>query len=1470
MPSSTQPDPALTAAALARWRSRLASLTELILPTDYPRPVPPRLVEAEQAADLSDAAALAILQLSLALKVSSAAGSPTASPTASSAASPFTILLAAFAVLLQRHTGEEDIAIGSSSSSSNPLVLRIAIKPSDSMAQVIDTVCRCEAEALADEVPFAALVDAMAAASASAHASAHASAIDTASASASAIGGVSDATAAAAAAAAAQPSLFKVRFFNQTDTTADTLASSSSTSSSSDMTIFISQAPTLRRLLPIQIKIVYNSTLFSASRISDMVDQLQLLLESAAANIATPVGQISLVTARSKALLPDPCANLNWDGFEGAITDIFAANARRHPDRVCVVEHVPVDPLVCPFVPSADPADAAALAASQPVERVFTYQQINQASNILAHHLINSGIKPEDVVVLYSYRGVDLVVAIMGVLKAGATFSVIDPAYPPPRQNVYLSVAQPRALVILARAGALHDEVREYVRDKLSIICEVPALEISNDGSLRGGVLPGGKEVDVLAAATPLAGQDPAIVLGPDSVGTLSFTSGSTGTPKGVRGRHFSLTHFYPWMKQEFALTDNEHFTMLSGIAHDPIQRDIFTPLFLGARLCIPTANDIGSPGRLAEWMARQGITITHLTPAMGQLLSANATHPIPTLRHAFFVGDVLTKRDVLRLQHLAPNVHVINMYGTTETQRAVSFLKIPPIAINPAFLTEQKDIMPAGKGMKDVQLLVVNQNNLLCGVGEVGEIYVRSSGLAEGYLALPDVTSTKFIANPFNPAGPPITEAGKQLSHYLGPRDRMYRTGDLGRYKPDGSVECTGRADDQVKIRGFRIELGEIDTHLSQHPSVRENVTLVRRDKYEEQTLVSYFVPFDYESLENAAETIKDIRSYLKQKLPSYAVPTVFVPLMRMPLTPNGKVDKNALPFPDTALAAAVPGDTAAGANAEEGSNLSSQQRSLRGIWSDLLGVPPSTIGLEDNFFDLGGHSILATRLIFAIRTAMAVDAPLGMVYQSPTLVGMAREIDFLRGGDLGLMGNAVSASDSNDALEPSARPRRTKSTEHMLPPSSEPAFDYAADLDVVDDPSLAAGTLSKFDYSRFSTGSKVTFFLTGVTGFLGAFILASLLRRFPGSRVICLVRASSSKDGLARVVANGERHLVWDAAWLDAGRVEVVVGDLGAESFGVDEATWAQLVDQVDVIVHNGALVHWVYPYHKLRAANVIGTKTALRLATTHHLKPLHFVSSTSVLDTEHYARKHDVGASIYESDDLEGSRLGLRSGYGQTKWVAEKLVMRAQERGVPATIIRPGYIVGDSRSGVTNTDDFLWRLVKGCIQLGKVPRIGNVVNMCSVDYVADTISEVVSAPASLDLRVFHMWNPHRFRFDDMFSSLLDQKYSLEKTEYVQWRTALMDLTLSTADNALYPLLHFVLDDLPTSTKSAELDDENTLAIIRNSAVRCTNMSQLMPLYLGYLAAVGFIEAPAGSNLPSLSVWDKVRGQIVARSGN
>lgn len=243
--------------------------------------------------------------------------------------------------------------------------------------------------------------------------------------------------------------------------------------------------------------------------------------------------------------------------------------------------------------------------------------------------------------------------------------SVLDPAYPPGRQRIYLEVAQPRALVQIARAtddaGPLDPrEVRAYIDEKLDLKAEIPAMRIDDDGTLCGGEVDG---QDLFANFRSRSDSPPNTEVGPDSAPTLSFTSGSEGRPKGVLGRHFSLAKYFRWMADRFQLNADSKFTMLSGIAHDPIQRDIFTPLFLGAQLLVPSREDIQHE-KLAEWMREHKPTVTHLTPAMGQILVGGATAKFPSLNRAFFVGDVLTKRDCKSLQDLAVNVNIVNMYG--------------------------------------------------------------------------------------------------------------------------------------------------------------------------------------------------------------------------------------------------------------------------------------------------------------------------------------------------------------------------------------------------------------------------------------------------------------------------------------------------------------------------------------------------------------------------------------------------------------------------------------------------------------------------------------------------------------------------------------------------------------------------------------------------------------------------------------
>lgn len=1486
---------------LDRWQARLASLPSIALPTDYPRPSSSQLVQALASTDLSSRTRSSLVRLALhhdaelhpdsvdddeddndSQDEKDGPGAPT----------PFHLLLAAFVVLLHRYTGDNDIVIGTSSPrTGEPLILRIPIEAGDPFWQLVRRVQSVEAEAAADNAPYDQIVERL------------------------------EKAAGSASSSAPSAPIFRVRFFDETTGRARNFLQS--TSLTTDITVFVTrpgvdptaqadrdsstdtiqaapeQSSALRETVvpSISLHLSYNSLIFSSTRINLILAQLSHIINVVSVNPAASVGTVNLRTSAESSLLPNPKQDLDFCGFMGSITSIFERNAKAHPEKRVIAESLP------------DAGNGVALAAPASKIRSITYEQLDRASNVLAHHLLQNGVQRGEVVTTYAYRGADLVVSVLATLKAGAVFSVIDPAYPPVRQNIYLQVAKPRAIVVLGKAGTLHNNVRKCIAEELEVRVEVPALELLDDGTVRGGS--GTDGVDVLDKVQSKAAESTGILLGPDSLATLSFTSGSTGIPKGVYGRHFSLTHFFPWMGERFGIGAGDRFTMLSGIAHDPIQRDMFTPLFFGAELHVPTADDIGTPGRLAEWMAATQATVTHLTPAMGQLLSAQATALIPSLKNAFFVGDVLTKRDCTRLQALAANVRIINMYGTTETQRAVSYFAIPPVSESPTFLATQKDIMPAGQGMKDVQLVVVNRNQrtATCAVGEQGEIYVRSGGLAEGYLASLEDNAAKFMTNFLAPDAvfPDTLQGTPEGQFWKGVRDRMYRTGDLGRYLPDGTVECTGRADDQVKIRGFRIELGEIDTHLSRHPHVRENVTLVRRDKDEEKVLVSYFVPGpdakNLEEISSAGEEghpqstgeaqarslvrgmrrhralIKDIRDHLKKKLPSYSVPTLFVPLGRMPLNPNGKIDKPALPFPDTALAQEAlgakskSGDTSSGKAGREPTRTES---AIAAVWSSLLPSAPQPLPLDESFFDLGGHSILATRLVFELRKTFVVNLPLGVVFDTPTIEGLAKEVEKIQEGAL-LLG-----AGEEQVGAAAARPNGPGELEQALVGEDQ----YAADLE-----SLTKQLPDSFVPIKTQEG-KQNVFLTGATGFLGAFVLRDLLgiRNEFIDKVYVHVRAKNQEAGVQRLREGGQARDAWDESWVTQGRLRVVIGDLASPKLGLQQADYVEVARECDAVLHNGAMVHWVYPYSKLKAANVDSTLACIQLCATGKPKSFTFVSSTAALDTDHYVSLSDSivqqGSDskgrdsqslprdlegVPETDDLEGSAHGLKAGYGQSKWVGEKLIMRAAARGLPSIILRPSYVVGDSVSASTNTDDFIWRLVKGCEQLGLIPDMHNRVNMTPVDHVA-RICSLASIRArqedgrvsGTNAKVCHITAHPQLRYNDLLGALLRFGWNVQRTDYIVWRSKLEDhvLNSSTSDpqtaeqreaNALFPLLHFVLDDLPTSTKSPELDDRHTQALLDsfgqgkgNKDVVMGMSEPLLGLYLHWLVAVNFLQAP------------------------
>ncbi len=656
----------------------------------------------------------------------------------------------------------------------------------------------------------------------------------------------------------------------------------------------------------VQVDLVYNADLFDAARMADLLAQLEAFLDQALDHPGEPIGALSLVTAAAHAALPDPAAPLPavWPG---AVHERFAVQARRHPGRPALIDR----------------------------DGVWSYGELEAVANRLSAWLQGHRVGPGDRVAVYAHRSAPLALALLGILKTGAAFTILDPAYPAARLTAALAATAPRALLRPEAAGELPGAVEDWLRDAGCPSLALPA----------GGSAPALERFAGLPLGSPRAA-------GPDDPAWVSFTSGSTGVPKGVLGSHRPLSHFIAWHSERFGLTATDRFSLLSGLAHDPLLRDLFTPLCLGARLAIPTPEDLTGPGRLARWMQEHGITVAHLTPALGEVLTEPPGITLETLRLAFFGGDVLTRHTVERMRGMAPGCACINYYGATETPQGMGFHEVS---------LPDRERIPLGRGIDGVQLLVVNPAGRLAGVGELGEICIRTPYLSLGYLQDEALTRERFLINPFTG----------------GPDDRLYRTGDLGRYLPNGSVDYQGRRDNQVKLRGFRIELGEIEAALCALSGGSPSVAVLREDTPGVRQLVAYVVG-------EAAHGQRSLsfREQLRERLPDHMVPAVIVVLAALPLTPNGKVDRKALPAPD-----------GRGASESHQAPRTPVEEVLAGIWGDVLRL--ERIGIADRFFDLGGHSLLATQVLSRVRTAFGVELPLREVFEAPALSDLAARIE-------------------------------------------------------------------------------------------------------------------------------------------------------------------------------------------------------------------------------------------------------------------------------------------------------------------------------------------------------------------------------------------------------------------------------------------------------------------------------------------
>ena len=470
-------------------------------------------------------------------------------------------------------------------------------------------------------------------------------------------------------------------------------------------------------------------------------------------------------------------------------------------------------------------------------DRSLTYGELETRSNRLAHHLRRLGVGPEVLVGLCIERSLDLPVALLAILKAGGAYVPLDPAYPPPRLAFVLE--DTRATVLITERHI----VEALPPHRASVVL------------LEGEWL----------TDPALPEDEPNSGVGLDNLAHVIYTSGSTGTPKGVMTEHASLRNGLDATRKAFGVSDQDVVLALSTIAVDLTWLDICLPLAVGGRVVVLSGEDMMFGRRIADWLARSEGTFIEATPITWRLLLGAGWKGSARLRMVS-AGEVLTKE--LADSLLARGASLWNGYGATEGGIYTTLHEVG----------RGESPIPVGRPIDNMDVYVLDEEGAPVAAGAEGELYAAGVGVARGYMNRPELTEARFLTDPF--------------TDRLG--GRMYRSGDLGRRRPDGILEFVGRADHQVKVRGFRIELGEIEVKLTGHPEVRQAVVMAREDEPGEKRLVAYVVPADQRSPRS-----RDLRRYLKENLPSYMVPTAVVVLPSLPLTPNRKVDRLALPPP-------------------------------------------------------------------------------------------------------------------------------------------------------------------------------------------------------------------------------------------------------------------------------------------------------------------------------------------------------------------------------------------------------------------------------------------------------------------------------------------------------------------------------------------------------------------------------------------
>lgn len=649
------------------------------------------------------------------------------------------------------------------------------------------------------------------------------------------------------------------------------------------------------------IECTYNTDLFEKDMMQLRMQEFTEVLKAVAENPSVIIRDVNLLTSHERTLLNDWNNTFKNYELKKNIHCLFEDAARKYP------------------------ANIAAEFASEKI----TYDELNKKANVLANHLGSLNIQQGEPVCICLDRSIELIIALLGILKAGAAYIPVDPGFPASRISYMMASSNVRFLI------SKTETVRNIGVQATDTILLDKNWETKTNGKTGNPQTPSN----------------------PYRTAYIIYTSGSTGTPKGVQIPHRALTNLLFSFRDELLFSEIESLLAITTISFDIAGLELFLPLITGAKVVIASKEDAMDATRLMKFFSEKRITVFQATPATYKILQASGWKP-PAIMKLLIGGEAVPADLAKYLSQYSR--HVWNVYGPTETTIWSTIYKIPQAETG----FEQNEIVKIGKPIANTSLFILDDYLKQTPPGIEGEIYIGGDGLSSGYYNQPELTDERFIYTSIN--SDEVT--------------RIYKTGDKGKFSADGNLEYSGRSDFQVKIRGYRIELGEIETVLRLHTNVTDTVAHVQEDTSGDKKLIAYFV-----SQKNIEAN--ELKELLREKLPEYMVPSFFVKLDALPMTPNGKINRKALPAPEV---------TAKETKADDSGvlmQISSTEETLVDIWKEILSI--DRVGIHDNFFELGGHSLIGVRLFIEIEKKLGVKLNLQSLFKAPTVSGLAALID-------------------------------------------------------------------------------------------------------------------------------------------------------------------------------------------------------------------------------------------------------------------------------------------------------------------------------------------------------------------------------------------------------------------------------------------------------------------------------------------